>query len=234
MNVFKLILLEASLFCCLFFSNGLSIAQENLKPFEVSDEIKAVVRSNNLFAYKLYKQLSETKGNLFCSPYSISSGLSLIYAGAKGDTADEIANVINPNLREVEFHSAMGLLNKYLNCSIDGRNTFKVCNRIWPHERAELRKPFTSLLKTHYNTSVEPLDFTANAQSQKVINQWIEKHTDSKIKDAIGSINPSTRLLLTNAVYFKGYWDKYFENERTREMPFHQSVSESCAIENDG
>ena len=202
-----------------------------------------VVKGNNEFALELYAKLRAEKGNLFFSPYSISTALSMTYAGAKGETKIQMAKVLHlptlpkvisdhppecrlmaPGWKPSRFHSAFGAIIKDLNTRGEkGNYELSVANALWGQKGYGFLKEFLELIKTNYGGGLNEVDFVRAAETaRKTINTWVEKETNKKIKNLIGKgvLDSMTRLVLTNAIYFKGNWARQFKEDETKETPF--------------
>lgn len=185
-----------------------------------------IARSVNAFAWDLYARLRDEKGNLFFSPYSISSALAMTYAGARGPTADQMAATLRLpadwRAGPERIHAAFGLLSADLNAQ--GKTyELTVANRLWGQKGYGFLAGFLGLLGEHYGAGLEELDFARDTEgSRKTINTWVEKETKDRIKDLIprGGVQTLTRLVLTNAIYFKGTWQTPFTKDRTRDADF--------------
>jgi serpin B len=193
-------------------------------PSEVEGKVdETIVQGNNQFALDLYARLQERKGNLFFSPYSISSALAMTYAGAKGQTESQMAAVLHFPTR-TGFHSAFGTIIKDLNTRGEkGHYELTVANALWGQKGFEFLKEFLELIKANYDGQLNEVDFvSATEAARKTINTWVEKKTKDKIKELIkpGVLDAMTRLVLTNAIYFKGNWASQFKEEQTRNAPF--------------
>lgn len=180
------------------------------------------VKGNNEFALELYKKLSQVKSNnLFISTYSISSALAMTYAGARGTTAEEMAQALH--FTPKQLHKDFRLLTNHLENLNEASLKLKVANAIWVEKTLPLLPTFLNLNKNYYQTKVENLNFAKQPEkSRLIINQWVEDNTNKKIKNLIpkGLIDRSTSVVLTNAIYFKGQWLYPFKEKTTREMPF--------------
>ena len=199
---------------------------------------KSVVEGNNKFALELYAKLSGKEGNLFFSPYSISTALAMACAGARGSTemqmarvmhypvilspGDESSSTIIPD-RE-KFAGAFGKIIKDLNSRGEkGAYELRVANALWGQEGYEIVSDFIRVVSAQYGGECKQVDFVrATEAARKTINTWVEKKTENKIKDLIkpGVLNRMTRLVLTNAIYFKGNWARQFKKAGTRPGPF--------------
>jgi serpin B len=182
-----------------------------------------IVQGNNQFALDLYAKLQERKGNLFFSPYSISTALALTYAGAKGQTQSQMASVLHFPL-QAQFHSAFGKIIKDLNArGENGRYELTIANALWGQKGYEFLKEFLGLIKANYDGQLNEVDFvSATEAARKTINAWVEQKTKDKIKELIkpGVLDAMTRLVLTNAIYFKGNWASQFKEAQTENAPF--------------
>tara|TARA_B110000114_G_scaffold178276_1_gene211089 strand:- start:97 stop:1365 length:1269 start_codon:yes stop_codon:yes gene_type:complete len=186
-------------------------------------DISAVAAGNNRFALKLYQQLNDEEGNLFLSPYSISTALAMTYAGARGTTAAEMARALDFNLPQDELHAAFsGLASGLQGAGVKGGVELAIANALWPHKSYPFRQGYVDLIVKNYNSAGQGLDYGKPEVARGIINGWVEKETREKIKDLIpeGVIDSLTRMVLTNAIYFKGNWASEFMEKSTREMPF--------------
>jgi len=189
---------------------------------------KALVEGNNAFALELYGKLRAGEGNLFFSPYSISSALAMTYAGARGNTAAEMAKTLRFAIEDKDIHPAFAALQGRLNAPGKKGYELVVANALWGEKGYGFLDDFLKLTQQHYGAGLTELDFVAAAeQARGTINAWVQKQTRDKIKDLIkpGVITDLTRLVLTNAIYFKGKWAEQFDKSATQEAPF--SVTET-------
>jgi serpin B len=199
-------------------------AQAEPKPVPAADRT-AVVEGNNAFAFALYGQLRNRNGNLFFSPESISTALAMAYAGARGDTASEMAKTLHFTLPQQHLNPAMGALLSDLNAVHDGYQ-LSVANALWAQQGYTFLDDFLQLLKTDYGAGLNQVDFKGATEAARLtINRWVEQKTQDKIKDLLqpGTLAPSTRLVLTNAIYFKGDWQTQFDKAQTRDEDFYPS-----------
>lgn len=185
----------------------------------------AVVEGNTAFALDLYQELKDTTGNLFFSPYSISTALAMTYAGARENTAKQLADVLHFPSAQKEFHPVFGQLETLLNeVQAQGDIQLNVANSLWPQEGYPFLEEYLALVKKYYGVVITPLDYQRAAEkARKIINQWVEEKTKDKIKNLIkpGILNALTRLVLVNAIYFKGNWANQFDERRTRDDTFY-------------
>jgi len=199
---------------------------------------QTVVEGNNEFALVLFAQLQGQEGNLFFSPYSISTALAMAYAGARSETEIQMAKALhfpvitNPDKEtsssvvpdRQQFASAFGRIIKDLNNRGEkGSYELTVANALWGQQDYGFLTEYLELIKTNYDGQLNEADFLTAAESaRKTINTWVEEKTKDKIKNLIapGVLNSMTRLVLTNAIYFKGNWASQFETDRTKPAPF--------------
>jgi serpin B len=200
---------------------------EELPTAATSDQVEAV-RDNNAFAIELYGQLRNRSGNLFFSPESISTALAMTYAGARGDTAAEMAKTLRFTVGP-KLHPAMGALLRDRNGAHDGYQ-LKEADALWVQQGYSLLPEFLKLNKDNYEAGLNQLDFKgATEASRQTINLWVEQQTENKIRELLqpGMLTPDTRLVLTNAIYFKGDWEKQFKKEDTKDEDFHLSAAQT-------
>ncbi len=189
-----------------------------------------VVEGNNKFALELYAKLRVKEGNLFFSPYSISTALAMTWAGAWAETEKQMALVLHFTLPQEYLHQTFWRLQTQLNAP-DRRRGYEltVANALWGQKGYGFLKEFLELIKTNYGGGLGEVDFVTAAESaRKTINGWVEKETKNKIKNLIGPgvLDSMTRLVLTNAIYFKGNWARQFKEDKTKEAPFTLSGGE--------
>jgi len=205
-------LLGSLVLLCLLFSSSCLFAQD----------LGSVVDANNQFAFELYSQYKSKDGNVFFSPYSISSALAMTYEGARGETANQIQAVFhfprdNSVLRE-SFLKIYDQINKK-----DKKYQLHTANALWAQKGYPFLEDYFKLVEKYYGGKVTNLDFIKETEKSRLtINEWVEEQTNDKIKDLIPrrSIDEFTLLVLTNAIYFKGFWLKQFDKKDTKEEDF--------------
>lgn len=182
-----------------------------------------LARGNNAFALDLYHHLSAQPGNLFFSPESLSTAFATTDAGARGQTAAEMARVFHFTLPPAQLHPAMGALLKSLNAPHPGY-TLRVADALWAQQDQPFLPDYLSLMQRDYGAALHPVDFrTASESVRGTINQWVAQQTNDRIQNLIGPgvLTPQTRLVLANAIYFKGTWRDPFPREATAQETFH-------------
>ncbi|XP_065523555.1 serpin B6-like isoform X2 [Lathamus discolor] len=179
--------------------------------------------ANTAFALDLLRKLCENRSgqNLFFSPFSISSALSMVLLGSKGNTGAQIVKVLSLKKAEDAHNGYQSLLSE-----INDPNTkyiLRTANRLYGEKTFEFLSSFVELSQKSYHAGLEKTDFMcAWEDSRKQINGWVEERTEGKIQNLLaeGVLDSLTRLVLVNAIYFKGSWAKQFDKERTAEVPF--------------
>ncbi|MFA5138844.1 MAG: serpin family protein [Elusimicrobiota bacterium] len=178
--------------------------------------------SDHGFALSLYHRLAASeKGNIFFSPHSISAALTMTYAGAGGRTASQMASALRLG---GDAHAAC----RDLAVSLDeaaklGNIEFRVANALWGQKGFGFKKSFLELTERYYDAGLHEMDFKRDSEgARKTINTWVEGKTAERIRDLIGPgvLDAMTRLVLTNAIYFKGDWAAQFKEDSTAEEDF--------------
>ncbi len=198
-------------------------------PHSTAADQAAAVKGSNAFAVNLYGQLRHQPGNLFFSPESISTAFAMAYAGARGQTETEMASVFHFTLPQNRLQPAMGALLAGMNAPHNGY-TLRVADALWAQQDENFLPDYLSLVQTNYGAAFHPVNFKTSAESARgEINQWVERQTNNKIRNLIapGTLTPATRLVLTNAIYFKGDWRNQFEKSATKDEDFHLSATHS-------
>jgi len=184
--------------------------------------VQEVVNANNQFAFELYSELNKAENsNIFYSPYSISSAIAMTYEGAKGQTADEMKSVFHfpeSNILRPNFAAIYNDINKRTKAY-----ELRTGNALWVQHDYPFLEDYTNRVEKYYGGKAANLDFIKETEkSRQTINSFIEEQTNNKIKDLIpsGALTPIMRLVLTNAIYFKGTWEWEFDKSDTREQDF--------------
>ena len=194
-------------------------------------DLATLVEGNSAFAFNLYQALREGDGNLFYSPYSISLALAMTYAGAQGETAQQMADTLQFVLPQNRLHPAFNDLDLELARRGEGAEgkdgegfRLNIVNAIWGQKDYEFLSDFLDLLAENYGAGLRVLDFaSAPEESRITINNWVSDQTEGRIEDLIpqGLIDALTRLVLTNAIYFNAAWQYPFEEDMTEDGPFY-------------
>lgn len=212
-------------------------AKKNLKEIgktlEENPDLNALAKGNNQFALDLYGHLRTEPGNLFFSPNSISTALAMTYAGARADTESQMADVLHFDLAQDRLHPAFSALVERLHGSTSKGIEIRVANRLWSQTGYEFLPAYLQVTKQQYGAELGQVDFVQQTEAaRQAINTWVEEQTNDKIKDLIpsGVLSDLTRLVLTNAIYFKGDWASQFNKKATHDAPFHISADEKVDV----
>lgn len=192
----------------------------------------SVSQGSNQFALDLYAQLRGGGGNLFFSPYSISAALAMTYAGARNETAQQMAEVLRFKLPPAQLHPAFHALNAQIILENSKGYQLSVANALWGKEGYPFAQEFLATVKQHYGAGLTPLKVDDPEGSARIVNDWVEAQTQKKIKDLVkpNIITPLTRLILTNAIYFKGDWARQFKKELTRDGDFRLGGGKNARV----
>ncbi len=200
---------------------ALSIVEE---PAPGIDYREMTINGNTRFALELYGQLSTEKGNIFFSPYSVSTALAMTWSGARNNTEQEMADTLHFPLGQVLLHQAFaGIEQGLAGILAKGDVSLTTANSIWPRAGLPLLDGYVSRLEESYGVSVTPLDYLKETEAaRRTINNWVETRTRKKIRELIrpGDLDPATAMVLVNAIHFKGDWASQFEERNTRPADF--------------
>ena len=202
-------------------------------PFTPSPAVKAVVAGNTALALDLYQKFRATPGNVFFSPFGISTGLGLLYAGARGGTESELGRAAHFGVAQADVHPAFGeLIARMERVQHGSRLTLLTANGLWRQQGHNFSNTFLELARTRYGAETEAADFKQGAGgATSRINSWVERRTRGRIQGMLeaGRLDPDTRLVLCNVLYFKGNWRSQFEVKKTCPAPFHLSATETVS-----
>jgi serine protease inhibitor len=195
---------------------------------------QALADGNTAFALDLYREFKTTPGNLFFSPYSISTSLAMTWAGARGDTQTQMARVLHFPGQEREVHAPFGEIQRRLNDLGKSQGIeLSVANGLWAQEDRHFLPAFLNLARGEYQANISSADFQTKAPAvREEINRWVAQKTRDKIQDILppGSVNHLTRLVLANAIYFKGQWAHAYAKSETASKPFHLSSAREIVV----
>lgn len=194
-------------------------------PDEPPPPLGPVEPTDGDFDIALYRAVSAEAGNQFISPYSVASAFALLYPGAGGETGAEVARVFGFDASpETEARQTRALAQALVNES--GDSTFTVANAAWVERTMSLRPEYARLVRDEMNGAIESVPFSANqASALRQINQWASRETEGRIPEILTEPDPDRRLVLTNAVYFKGRWSDTFAASATRDGQFHTGAA---------
>ncbi|XP_006141887.1 plasminogen activator inhibitor 2 [Tupaia chinensis] len=227
--------------------------------------------ANTIFALNLFKQLANTNStqNLFFSPWSISSTMAMVYLGSRGNTADEMAKVLQFNnvgvhkvipvtpknftgceymqqtqkgpypdailqaQAEDKIHSSFRSLSSAINAS-GGGYLLESANKLFGEKSARFKEEYIQLSKKYYSTEPQAVNFLECAEeARKNINSWVETQTKGKIPTLLpeGAVDEETRMVLVNAIYFKGKWKTPFEKKLNGLYPFRVNLTHRIPVQ---
>jgi serpin B len=194
-------------------------------------EVAELVAGNTAFALDLHQVLRQQDGNLFYSPYSLSLALAMTYAGARGETEAQMADAMHYTLSQARLHPAFAALSQALASRGEGAAgregegfRLNVANALWGQEGYDFLAEFLDVVDRAYGAGLRRVDYVgAPDEARQTINDWVANETEDRIRDLIpeGVIDALTRLVLTNAIYFNAAWAEPFEEDMTRDGPFH-------------
>ncbi|XP_059183223.1 leukocyte elastase inhibitor-like [Centropristis striata] len=181
-------------------------------------------KANTTFSLALLKKLrdGDSTANVFYSPFSISSALAMVMLGAGGNTHTQMSECLKTKDCQDEVHVSFAQLLKELN-KADAPYALNVANRLYGEQSYQFVEDFLGETRKHYNAELESVDFISKFEAARVnINNWVEEKTQGKIKDVLakGVVDSSTMLVLVNAIYFKGHWNKQFKESATHDELF--------------
>ncbi|KAL6030829.1 hypothetical protein STEG23_022529 [Scotinomys teguina] len=196
--------------------------------------MNSLSEENGTFAINLLKMFCQDNpsGNVCYSPMSISSALAMILLGAKGDTATQMSQALGLN-PEKDIHGGFQDLLSNLN-KPNRKYSLRTANRLFAESTCEFLPTFKESCLKFYHSELEQLSFVKAAEeSRKHINTWVSKQTEGKIPELLsdGSVDSLTRLVLVNALYFKGRWHQPFHKDCTMEMPFKINQKEKRPVQ---
>lgn len=220
------------------------------------DDLAAIVKSGNDFAWKLYRKLAEDNGNLFFSPGSIHTALAMTYAGARGNTARQMFDVLSFPVQPAtpspaaatapagatskpapwsqrRIHEACGYLVSRLSAGKKTGYEIYLANALWGQKGYPWLEEFLATTRANYGAGLREVDFAGQTEkARRTINTWVEEQTKDKVTELIAKdmLTRVTTLVLTNAIYFKGDWASKFKTANTRDEPFKISPERSVKV----
>lgn len=198
--------------------------------FSASPEISSgQVKNNNEFAFQLYRQLQKNDGNLFFSPYSISAAMAITANGARGDTLKQIKETLHLS---DDYNSSFMMMKANFNQIAAQKNIqLSIANSLWLQQNQPVEPSFTTLIEKYYAAQIASVNFSDKA-TRKTINALVSRQTKDKITNIISAdtLNQNTMMVIINAVYFSGNWEKPFETENTKNAPFFTSSKRKISV----
>jgi serpin B len=210
------------------FETAQSGRSRDLKPVVAQGDEAELVSDNSQFAFDLLHAVESDEGNLIYSPYSVSLALAMTYAGARGETATQMADTLHFSLPPDRLHPAFNALDLGLEDQPSGDEEtglqLNIANAIWGQRDYPFEQAYLDTLAENYGAGLKLLDFIGAPEPSRVtINDWVSEQTEERIQDLLpeGTITTDTRLVLTNAIYFYGAWASPFEEDATVDDPFY-------------
>ena len=182
------------------------------------------VDDNDAFGVQMYHELGRKDGNVFFSPYSVSTALGMTYAGARGNTAEEMKTVLHFHLGHVSLDSQFHLLNTELTATAqESGQKLNIANALFL-TGGGISDSFMTTLKSNYDAEI----FSEGLQE---INDWVKSKTEGKIPKILEELNVNSVCVLLNAIYFKGTWEDQFQKSQTSEAPFFLSGDRQAKVQ---
>lgn len=235
MNKRKFILVTLLSILALLFIGCIENSTGNTKSTINADSVEEydIATANNAFAFDMYSMIKSDAENIFISPYSIFTAMAICYDGAEGSTKEQMSNVFYYPLSKPVLEGSTKEMIDTIN-SDNYAYDLKTANALWVLEEYPLNEQYVLNAENYYDGMITPLDFAGQSEeSRLIINSWVEKKTNDKIKDILaeGSIDGNTRLIITNAVYFNGIWLQEFEEAGTRKKVFYLSDGQEKKVD---
>ena len=207
-----------------------------LAPPKINVAHQQIIEQSNKLALQLYGDLRKKPGNLVLSPYGVSASLAMLLAGADGRTREEIRTLLAITANEEHaFHAGQGDLLRRLSPADDSRpHRLDIAAALFTQHDQDPLLSFVKLVETHYRAQPHLVDFVSQpATARKVINDWAAEKTHDRIREVVSpdEVTSQTRMVLANAVYFKGQWQHAFEASRTEAEPFHVSADKKIDVQ---
>ncbi|RZC39513.1 Serpin domain containing protein [Asbolus verrucosus] len=190
----------------------------------LSHEAKTFTSVSNQFTAATYKEIAkDVEGNFLVSPFSAAIILALAQTGARGATAQELRTGLRFPEGQDEIESSI----EAVTSSVGNNREYALqsANKMYLQENYQIKDEFRKVATDAFYADIENIDFSRNAEAAKVMNRWVEEHTEKKIRDLITSndVGEDTKLILINALYFQGNWSKQFKRVYTQQDAFYQN-----------
>jgi serine protease inhibitor len=205
----------------LFFSCDLLEPTGGLR--ELTSSETELIEADNSFGLKLFKEINAemSDSNVFISPLSISMALGMTYNGSAGSTEEAMRITLElGNLSRGEINESYKSLIELL-MNIDSDVEFNIANSIWYKYDRPFKQDFFERCRDYFDARVSGLDFSQTEAVKDTINNWVEENTNGRIKDILDYVHPLAVMYLVNAIYFNGNWAYQFNEEDTKDEPFH-------------
>jgi serpin B len=198
-------------------------------------DLLSLVRGNSAFALGMYHKVRCSEGNIFFSPYSISTAFAMTYAGARGETQKQMAGVFHFPLETSQLHPSYSALQAhFLKLQKNSPFRLNIANALWIQKEYALLQIFLEMNQKYYQASLFNMNFRGDPEGSRLkINDWVEEKTEGKIHDLLpsGTIKTLTRLVLTNTIYFKAEWQNTFNAHNSKTQDFWISPDEKTKVQ---
>ncbi|MBS0621624.1 MAG: serpin family protein [Verrucomicrobia bacterium] len=199
-----------------------------------TEEVTPLVKGINAFTLDFYKEVAKKPGNLVISPFNISTALSMVYLGARGETATQMEEVLHyGTATPEELGSRFRILLQMLQGPSGADNyRLSLANSVWFQEGESPLFLYKSLLKSNYGVALQEVNFAQPTIVAKKVNTWVSEQTQGSIDELLqdDSLNPQTKLVLVSAIYLKAPWMRPFAQIDTKEQKFHLSPTETLQV----
>jgi serpin B len=207
-----------------------SDVQRTTTPGATAEELASVAAGNTDFSAALYRELARKHENLFFSPFSITQAFAMVYAGARSNTEAQMQQALRFSLPQDRLHPTMNALDLALHSRAASAPSdegdppeIRVVNATWGQKGYAFEPAFLDVLALHYGAGMRAVDFASDPNDVRArINAWVAGQTNDRIQELLpdDAVKSDSRLVLTNALYFKGSWAAPFEPGLTRSEPF--------------
>jgi len=203
-------------------------------PYTYNDTLRYKIPPVNDFTFLLYHNLPKKENNIFLSPYSILTAFAMLYEGAEGTTRNEMREVLNLPEDDLERREEFRYMILSTTNPASDAYILRTANAIWIQKDYPLKEDYIDVIRRYYFADVRELDFSEDPEkSRKTINEWVERQTERKIVNLVppGAIDGFTRLVITNAIYFKANWSNKFNPGNTYNGTFILTSGEKVKVE---
>jgi serpin B len=207
----------------LFSCSNLSISPLDRENHQVATLPNCAANSGNQFAFDLYGRYCGEGKNMVFSPYSITSALTVAFEGARGSTASEMRTVLHLPDDSMKVRLDFRCIDSSLNHPASDSCTLTTANALWAQKDYPFVPAYFAVVQSYYGCGLTNVDFITDPEGARLmINAWVETKTNSRIKDIIppDALGAATRLVISNAVYFKSNWERKFDSAATDDGAF--------------
>jgi len=196
---------------------------------QVSAQSTDFSNSLNNYSFDLYQEVKAKPGNIFLSPLSTYYSLLMVYEGSKNQTKQEFEKLLHIK----NSHSLNDNFLNYFENNQDSSSVLNVSNAIWLEQDLQIKSGFKKRVTNRYSSDLKQTEFENTLSAISDINKWISEKTEGKITEIVdeSNISPDTKLLISNAVYFKGEWLNKFENKKTKTGRFYTSAEDQYRVD---